>query len=282
MLGGKGAGRFGRGLRYRGPSTSLRFAQDERVGRGGICAEDAVEDGVPGAALGVGAGCCAHADSICWMMQDVGDGGGELFVARDAAGHREGRRGLGGATLVTAGSRWRCCGLGGGAKDVGRASVGRDDGGDAAGEGFEDYVAEGVGVGGEDEEIHVGVGGGEGFVAEDAGHVGVGKGAAEGCFFGSVTDDVPVRGDAEGAELRVDFGEKRYIFFYGEAAYVAQDWLADFGVVERAGAARGGEEIGVDAALHEVAGAVDGAVEEGAEGGVGGVESLGAAIELRG
>ena len=59
-------------------------------------------------------------------------------------------------------------------------------------------------------------------------------------FFGSVADDEPARRDAEGAELGVHFGEQRYVFFYGQAAYVAQDRLADFGVVERAGApARG-------------------------------------------
>ena len=49
-----------------------------------------------------------------------------------------------------------------------------------------------------------------------------------------------------------------------------------------AGAARWGEEVGVDAALHEVTGAVDGALEQGAECGVGGVEGFGATIELRG
>jgi len=164
-------------------------------------------------------------------------------------------------------------------EDVGGASVGGYDGGDAAGEGFEDYVAEGVGVGGEDEEVHVGVGGGEGFVAEDAGDFGVGEGSAEVGFFGSVADDVPAGDEAEGAELGVYFGEEGYVFFYAKAAYVAQDDLA---IVRGAGAAGGGEERGVDAALHEVAGAVGGALEEGAEGGVGGVEGLGVAVELAG
>ena len=45
---------------------------------------------------------------------------------------------------------------------------------------------------------------------------------------------------------------------------------------------RGGEEVGVDAALHEVAGAVDGALQQGAERGVGGVEGFGSAVEVRG
>ncbi len=165
---------------------------------------------------------------------------------------------------------------------MGGASVGGDDGGDAAGEGFQDYVAEGVGMGGEDEEVHVGVGGGERFVAEDAGEFGVGERGAEVLLFRTVADDEPARREAEGAELGVDFGQEGHIFFYRQAAYVAQYWLADFGFVERAGAAGGGEERGVDATLHEVAGAVDGALEEGAEGGVGRVESLCAAVKLCG
>jgi len=97
-----------------------------------------------------------------------------------------------------------------------------------------------------------------------------------------VADDEPAGRDAEGAELGVDFGEERYVFLDRQAAYVAQDWLADFGVVEGAGAARRGEERGVNAALHEVAGAVGSALEESAEGGVGSVEGLGSPIELRG
>ena len=96
--------------------------------------------------------------------------------------------------------------------------------GTAAGEGFEDYVAEGVGVGGEDEEVHVGVGGGEGFAAEDSGEVGFGcgEGGAEGGFFAAVADDEELDFvDVEGGELFFDDGEESYVFFYGEAAYVA-------------------------------------------------------------
>ena len=152
-------------------------------------------------------------------------------------------------------------------EDVSGASVGGDDGGNAAGQGFEDYVAEGVGVGGEDEEIHVGVGRGEGFVAQHAGEYGVGQGAAEMSFFGSVANDEPVGREAEGAQLRVDFGEKRYILLYREAADVAEHDLA---FVRAARAFRWCEEVGVDAALHEVAGAVGGGFEHGAELGVGG------------
>jgi len=104
---------------------------------------------------------------------------------------------------------------------VSGTSVWRDDGGNAAGEGFEDYVAEGVGVGGKDEEIHVGVGGGEGLVAEDAGEVGVREGGAEGGFFGAVPNDEPAGGEAQSAELGVDFGEEGYILFDAKAADVA-------------------------------------------------------------
>ncbi len=131
-------------------------------------------------------------------------------------------------------------------------------------------------MGGEDEEVEVGVGSGEGFATEDAGEFGVGEGGAEGGFFGAVADDEPAGGEAEGAELGVDFGEEGYVFFYAEAAYVAEQ---DVRVVGGTGAASGGEEGGVDAALHEVAGAVGSALEEGAEGGVGGVEGVGSAIE---
>jgi len=108
---------------------------------------------------------------------------------------------------------------------VGGTTIWGDDGRDSAGEGFEDYVAEGVGVGGEDEEIHVGVGVRESFAVQDAGEVGGGELAAELGFLGSVADDEPVGGDAESAELGVDDGKEGYVFFYGEAAYVAENYF---------------------------------------------------------
>ena len=43
-----------------------------------------------------------------------------------------------------------------------------------AGQGFEDDVAEGIGVRWEDEQVHVGVGGGEGFAAQDSGELDLG------------------------------------------------------------------------------------------------------------
>ena len=162
--------------------------------------------------------------------------------------------------------------------DVFWASVGCDDGGDCAGEGFEDYVAEGVGVGGEDEEVHVGVGGGEGFAAEDSGEGGFGggEGGAEGGFFAAVADDEEVDVVAERGELLLDDGEESDVFFDGEAAYVAE---YEFGFVCGASAAGGVEEVGVHAALHEVAGCAGGGFELGAEFAIGGEEDLGFAVE---
>ena len=59
--------------------------------------------------------------------------------------------------------------------NIAGSTVRGDEGWDARGEGFEDDVAEGVGVGREDEQIHVGVGLGEGFAAQDAGEEGIWK-----------------------------------------------------------------------------------------------------------
>jgi len=222
----------------------------------GVGGDDSFEYGVPGALLRVGACGQAHSGQGFRVGEDFGDGGGEVFIAGDAAGG-------GGAC----------------AEDVGGAPVWGDDGGDAAGEGFEDYVAEGVGVGGKDEEVHVGVGLGECFAVEDAGEVGVREGLAEMGFFGSVADDVPLGDDAEGAELGVDSGEEGYVLFYREAADVAED---DVAVMECASALGGREDAGVDAALHEVDGPVGGALEEAAELGVGSVDDFGLAVEARG
>jgi len=52
----------------------------------GVGGEYAVEDGVPGAALGVGAGASAHGCMGGGIVEDGGDGGGEVFVVGDAAG----------------------------------------------------------------------------------------------------------------------------------------------------------------------------------------------------
>ena len=78
-----------------------------------------------------------------------------------------------------------------------------------------------------------------------------------------MADDEPARRDAEGAELGVEFGQQRDVFFHGEPAYKAQD--DGFAVAGGAGAAGWGEEVGVDAALHQVAGAVGGALQQGTE-----------------
>ena len=96
--------------------------------------------------------------------EDAGYGGGEFAIGDDAAGF-----------AVADDGAW--------------AAVGGDDGGDSAGEGLKDYVAEGVSVRGEDEEVHVGVGGGEGFAFEDSGELGAGQALAEPGFFAAVADD---------------------------------------------------------------------------------------------
>ena len=96
--------------------------------------------------------------------EDCGYCGGEFAVGDDAAGF-----------AVADYGAW--------------AAVGGDDCGDSAGQGFKDYVAEGVGVGGEDEEVHVGVGGGKGFAFEDSGELGAGEMLAEPVFFSAVADD---------------------------------------------------------------------------------------------
>ena len=63
------------------------------------------------------------------------------------------------------------------AHDAGRAAIRGDDGGNAGGQSLEHHVAEGVGVRGEDEGIHVGVGAGQIRAAQDAGELRAGRDA---------------------------------------------------------------------------------------------------------
>ena len=175
-----------------------------------------------------------------------------------------------------------------------RSAVGGDDGGDGGGEGFEDDVAEGVSVGGEDEQIHVGEGLGEVFAAQDANDEGIWKLLTELSFEVSVTDDEEAGVcDAGGAEGGLDAGEERHIFFDGKAADETQkdgvfvgvergliEVMGCLGAVSRT--SRGREESRVDATLHEVTGTVAQALEQGAELGVGGEEDAGEAVEARG
>ena len=94
-------------------------------------------------------------------------------------------------------------------------------------------------------------------------------------FFAAVADDEEVDVVAERCELLLDDGQECYVFFDGEAAYVAEDEF----VFDGAAAAGGVEEVGVYAALHEVAGCAGGGFELGAEFAVGGEENLGFAVE---
>lgn len=96
--------------------------------------------------------------------EDLGYGRGEIGIGGDATG------------LAVA-------------NDRAGTAVGSDDGGDAARQRLKDDVAEGIGVGGEDEEIHVGVGGGERFAVEDAGELCAGQALAEPVELRAVADD---------------------------------------------------------------------------------------------
>ena len=75
----------------------------------------------------------AHGGVLGGIGEDGGDGRGESIVGHDAAG------------FAVADNRLR-------------AAVGSDDGGHAARKSLKHDVAEGFGVRGEDEEVHVGVG----------------------------------------------------------------------------------------------------------------------------
>ena len=82
------------------------------------------------------------------------DGGGEFLISADEAGF----------AVVD---------------DAGRTAVRRDDSGDTGGERLEHYVAEGVGVRGKDEGVHVGIGAGQLGTAEDAGELGADEAFAQ-------------------------------------------------------------------------------------------------------
>ena len=131
--------------------------------------------------------------------EDGGDGGGEVLIGDYAAGFAL-------------------------EDDVARAAVGGDDGGNAAGQGLEDDVAEGVGVGGENEEIHAGVGLGQGFATQDAGEVGLRHALAKLRLFIALADDQEAEvGDLESEELVVNGGEEVDVLFNRQATYEAED-----------------------------------------------------------
>ncbi len=108
--------------------------------------------------------------------------------------------------------------------DVAWATVGGDDGRGAAGECFEDHVAEGVGVGGKDEDIHGSVGAGQVGSMQDSGEFCVRHTLAERLFFSAVADDEEAEvGVAHGKKLVVNRGEETDIFLYRETADEAED-----------------------------------------------------------
>ena len=95
-------------------------------------------------------------------------------------------------------------------------AVRRYDGRNAAGEGLQDNVAEGVRVRGEDEEVHVCVGAGEGFAAKDAGEFGCWECVAKAFFFRAVADDDEVCVDGGGWPALFGFGAGGLRFFQSE------------------------------------------------------------------
>ena len=78
------------------------------------------------------------------------------------------------------------------------------------------------------------------------------------------------------ADCSAGLSEEGDVFLDGEAADITEDVVAVVGVAVALG---GMEEVGVDAAGHEVAGAVGGVFEEAAEIGVGREEHLGGGVE---
>ena len=166
-----------------------------------------------------------------------------------------------------------------GLNDSAWAAVRGDDGGDATGKGFKDDVTKGIGVRGEDEEIHVGVGAGEGFAAQDAGEGCGGEDCAEGFFLRAVADDDEMGVNVGFCKLLLDFGEEGDVLFNRETANVTE---GEGAVVERAGAVGGGEKSCVYTTLHEMAGFAGGLGEHVAEVLIGGEEDLGEGAEAGG
>src|SRR5271165_2008354 len=131
--------------------------------------------------------------------KDAGDRGGKVFVGCDAAGLSF-------------------------ADDRGRTTVGSNDGGNPGGQSFEDYVAEGVGVRREDEEVHIGVGARERLTAQDAGKFGSGQMPAQPTLFGSLADDEEAKiSDSTRNEPLLDLREEGDVLLYGKTADEAED-----------------------------------------------------------
>src|SRR5271165_2973646 len=131
--------------------------------------------------------------------KDAGDRSGKVFVASDAAGFSF-------------------------ADDRGRTSVGSDDGGDPGGQSFKDYVAEGVGVRREDEEVHIGVGARKRLTAQDAGKFGSGQMPAQPTLFGSLADDEEAKiSDSARNEPLLNLREEGDVLLHGKTADKAKN-----------------------------------------------------------
>jgi len=169
----------------------------------------------------------AHAGMLRGVGEDASYGGGEIFVAGDAAGFSF-------------------------ADDRGRTAVGSDYGGNTRSQGFKDHVAEGVGVRGKDEEVHIGIGTGKRIAAQDTGKLRSGQMLAQPTLFGPLPDDEKATmSNASRGELLLDPREECDILLNGQAA----DKAKHEGVVPRlALAVRRREELRIDAALHQSTG----------------------------
>ena len=122
----------------------------------------------------------AHAGVLERVTENAGDRGSEVFVAHDEAG-----------VSFT--------------DDRGWTAVGSNDGGYSGRQGFEDYIAESIGMRREDEEVHVGIGAGERFAAQDTGEFSSGQMLAQPRLLGTLADDEEAKiGDAARGELLLD------------------------------------------------------------------------------
>ena len=120
--------------------------------------------------------------------EDGGDGGGELRVGNDAAGWP---------------SRTMVAGPPSGVTMAGTPLA----------ESFKDDVAEGVGVRGKDEQVHAGVGRGEGFALEDAGELGAGQTLAQPVLLCAVADDEEAEAAMAGGSSSCCTWARRATFF---------------------------------------------------------------------
>ena len=166
------------------------------------------------------------------------------------------------------------------ADDGAWTAIGRDDGRNPASQRLEYHVAEGVGVRWKDEEVHVGIGLGESFSAQNSGELGAMQSFAQPCFVAAMADYKETKAlVADLLELVLHLYQAGDVFLDREAADKAKHVIAIF----RPAISFGGmEEVGVDAARHEEAGSIGHSFELPAEIHVGREQHLRDGVELGG